>query len=133
MKRTHVHFAAGEPGETGVISGMRGSCDLMIYLDLEKALADGLKFFRSANNVILTEGNQDGAVPPDFFMKVINRKTGKEISIDRELGSLGGPTDGTDLPLPESGASSVSVTADDLADEMDSKRKQRRKKKNPQN
>ena len=39
--------------------------------------AAGLKFFRSANNVILTEGNQDGAVAPDFFQKVVDRKSGK--------------------------------------------------------
>ena len=26
MKRNHIHFAAGEPGDDGVISGMRSSC-----------------------------------------------------------------------------------------------------------
>lgn len=26
MNRTHIHFAAGLSGETGVISGMRKSC-----------------------------------------------------------------------------------------------------------
>ena len=73
MKRTHIHFAPGEPGESGVISGewrknkisfklkkrpnlssfqnqiyrfefvtlfsgMRASCDIIIFVDLEKAL-----------------------------------------------------------------------------------------------
>ena len=29
MSRNHVHCAAGMPGEGGVISGMRGNCDVI--------------------------------------------------------------------------------------------------------
>ncbi|VEL16698.1 unnamed protein product [Protopolystoma xenopodis] len=39
MGRTHIHFAPGEVGEEGVISGMRGSAEIIIYIDLKKALA----------------------------------------------------------------------------------------------
>ncbi|XP_078144220.1 tRNA 2'-phosphotransferase 1-like [Centroberyx gerrardi] len=39
MKRTHIHLAAGLPGEGGVISGMRRDCDLAIFIDVPKALA----------------------------------------------------------------------------------------------
>ncbi|KAK2567551.1 tRNA 2'-phosphotransferase 1 [Acropora cervicornis] len=38
MKRNHIHFAIGEPGEDGVISGIRGSCEILIYINLKKAL-----------------------------------------------------------------------------------------------
>ncbi|XP_060554807.1 uncharacterized protein LOC132715759 [Ruditapes philippinarum] len=38
MNRNHIHFAAGVPGENGVISGMRKTCEVMIHIDLEKAL-----------------------------------------------------------------------------------------------
>jgi len=38
MKRNHIHFAAGEPGTDGVISGMRKSAEVYIYIDLPKAL-----------------------------------------------------------------------------------------------
>jgi 2'-phosphotransferase len=38
MNRNHIHFATGLPEEDGVISGMRGSADILIYLDVEKAL-----------------------------------------------------------------------------------------------
>ena len=54
MKRQHIHFAAGEPGESGVISGMRQSCEIHIYINVEAAFPDGLKFYRSSNNVILS-------------------------------------------------------------------------------
>ena len=82
MNRTHVHFAPGEPGESEVISGMRGSCDILIFLDLALALQDGLKFYRSRNNVLLCPGNEDGIISPKYFDKVIHRKTREEISLD---------------------------------------------------
>lgn len=34
MSRNHIHFAPGMPKEEGVVSGMRGSCDLIIQIDL---------------------------------------------------------------------------------------------------
>lgn len=44
MGRTHIHFAIGEVGEEGVISGMRGSAEVIIYIDLPKAMAG--EYFR---------------------------------------------------------------------------------------
>ncbi len=70
MRRQHIHCAAGEPGDAGVISGMRRSCDIYIYIDLAAALADGYKFYRSANNVILCPGNEAGVLPARYFAKV---------------------------------------------------------------
>lgn len=78
--RKHVHFACGLPENKQVISGMRSSVDLFIFLDVEKALAGGLKFFISDNRVILTEGNADGFVETKFFWKVIDRKSNEELS-----------------------------------------------------
>ncbi|XP_048259223.1 tRNA 2'-phosphotransferase 1-like [Haliotis rufescens] len=117
MKRNHIHFAVGEPGEDGVVSGMRKSCDVMIYVDVAKALAAGVKFFKSANNVILSPGTDDGVIPPCFFSQVIDRSTGAELP-------LGDDAD----PGAHSGKVGA-VTADDVADEMEMSRKQRRKKK----
>ncbi|XP_067938001.1 tRNA 2'-phosphotransferase 1-like [Watersipora subatra] len=70
MKRQHIHMAVSEPGESGVISGMRKSCDYIVTVDIARAQADGLKFFRSANNVILTEGDENGLVLPKYFHSV---------------------------------------------------------------
>lgn len=55
-------------GEDKVLSGFRATCNLLIYLDLPKAMEDGILFYRSANDVILTEG-VDGVVAPKYFMK----------------------------------------------------------------
>lgn len=38
MNRTHIHFAPGLPGDSAVISGMRTSCQLYIWINLPKAL-----------------------------------------------------------------------------------------------
>lgn len=78
MSRMHIHFAPGEPGKEEVISGMRKSADLYIYIDMPKALADGLKFYRSSNNVILSPGNENGLILPKYFSKVAD-KHGREL------------------------------------------------------
>jgi len=56
MNRNHIHFSVGKPGENEVISGMRNTSEVLIYIDTEKAMNDNIKFYRSSNNVILTEG-----------------------------------------------------------------------------
>ncbi|KAJ4462705.1 putative phosphotransferase KptA/Tpt1 [Paratrimastix pyriformis] len=73
MGRLHVHFASGLPREDGVISGMRSSSDVLIYLDVRRALADGMALFRSANGVILTAG-LGGVVSPAYFLRVTDRR-----------------------------------------------------------
>ncbi|CAO3658617.1 unnamed protein product [Umbelopsis ramanniana] len=73
MSRNHIHFAAGMPGENGVISGMRKSCDVFIYVDMVKAMEDGIVFHLSANQVILSEGI-NGVLDPTYFLKVVDRE-----------------------------------------------------------
>ncbi|KAH7822468.1 putative phosphotransferase KptA [Monocercomonoides exilis] len=73
MTRQYVHFASGLPGESGVISGMRGSANVLIYIDVEKAIKAGIEFFISENGVILSKGIE-GTIPPCYFLKVTNRK-----------------------------------------------------------
>jgi len=66
--RRHVHFSVRHPGET-VVSGMRPNCQIAVYVDLKRAALQGIRFYRSENNVILSEGI-DGAVPPGFIERV---------------------------------------------------------------
>ncbi|TGZ61136.1 hypothetical protein CRM22_008148 [Opisthorchis felineus] len=67
MGRTHIHMAVGEPGDCGVISGVRANVEVLIYIDLARAMADGYRFYVTPNRVILTEGNTDGCLPPKYF------------------------------------------------------------------
>ena len=76
MGRQHIHFSQREPTERNDVSGIRRSCDVLIFLNVEKALADGIPLFESANGVILSPGNGDGCVPGAYFLKVIDRTTG---------------------------------------------------------
>ncbi|KAJ1930408.1 tRNA 2'-phosphotransferase [Tieghemiomyces parasiticus] len=74
MTRNHIHFAPDLPNANGVISGMRTSCDLLIYIDAAKAMGDGIRFYRSPNNVILSEGI-DGVIPPQYFSQVVHGRS----------------------------------------------------------
>ncbi len=74
MNRQHVHFASGLPGENDVISGMRKTCDVFVYVNMELALTDGIKFFLSSNGVILTPGNEEGFLLPKYFQKIEIRR-----------------------------------------------------------
>lgn len=70
MSRTHIHFATGFPSNSNVISGARNSANVFIIIDMEKALDDGIEFFRSSNGVILTEG-VGGIIEPKYFKEII--------------------------------------------------------------
>ncbi|KAF8200391.1 KptA family-domain-containing protein [Pholiota molesta] len=77
MKRNHIHLAQNVPG-SGVISGIRSSAKVLIYVDVQKAIEAGIEFWLSENGVVLTEGNEKGFLLPRFFDKVLDSK-GSEI------------------------------------------------------
>ena len=102
MTRTHVHFASGlpkgmdmipddenageqdssagsqlQPHDAPVISGMRSTSSILIYVNLPFALSSGLQFFRSENGVLLCAGEAEtGTIPLKFFRRVEERKEG---------------------------------------------------------
>ncbi|WFD34859.1 2'-phosphotransferase [Malassezia cuniculi] len=55
MGRNHIHLALDRLGD-GVVSGMRKSSTRFLYVDVGKALADGIPFSVSSNGVVLTAG-----------------------------------------------------------------------------
>lgn len=83
MTRNNVHFGRGVPGEDGVVSGFRASAQVLIYVDIARALQEGVEFFLSENGVLLTPGvpyrGNEGVVPPHLFEKVIDRRSGRSL------------------------------------------------------
>jgi len=60
------------------IIGMRQSATVHIYVDVEKAMSQGIKFYLSANEVILCPGNQEGYIAPELF-KTVSARFGNKI------------------------------------------------------
>lgn len=94
MRRTHIHFS---PSESSIYTSKVPACKVRIYIDTARAMAGGIKFFRSPNNDILSPGNQNGIIPKEFFARVELHDRGhstvlflQHINIDRDLNDLDG-------------------------------------------
>lgn len=72
MSRLHVHFSSKLFGSKDIISGMRASSEIFIHIDVERAMNDGLKFYKSSNDVILCDG-VGGIISPRYFSKIERR------------------------------------------------------------
>lgn len=73
QSRKHIHFAKGLPGDDAVISGARNTSQIFIFIDMKKAMDDGIEFFMSDNGVILSEG-KDGKIGCEYFKETFNTK-----------------------------------------------------------
>lgn len=98
MGRQHIHFALRAPDSvlpsaavsvsdplahtsnisSPVISGMRATAQILIWVDVKRSLAGGLKWWKSANGVILTEGDANRFVQMEWVDRV-ERKGGELI------------------------------------------------------
>lgn len=72
MSRNHIHFACDETNSNQVISGMRSNVEIKIYIDFDLAIKDGIPFYISKNNVILSPGvGEQGTISHQYFQKVV--------------------------------------------------------------
>lgn len=78
-----------------VFVGIRSSAQVLIFIDVAKALGDGIKFYLSLNGVVLTEGNDYGFLEPCYFERVEFVK----IKADQLMGPLEEEQCGTDTLL----------------------------------
>lgn len=62
MSRTHIHFAS----KPNAISGFRSDSNVLIHVDMASAMADGIEFYISDNQVILSPGPID----PKYFKRI---------------------------------------------------------------
>lgn len=70
-------------GKNKVISGMRSDAQILVYVDIRRALIEEqetMKWWRSENGVILTEGvgeeKEDKIVPTKYFLAAVEIKEG---------------------------------------------------------
>ena len=75
MNRNRIHFLAGTPGQSRV----KRSCAILVWVDVRRAEAQGIRFVRSANGVILSSGD-NGIIQPTFFHSVRDRRTGQPVA-----------------------------------------------------
>lgn len=82
MQRNHIHFSNSDKIKPGEIhSGFRSNCEILIYIDVLKSMKDGIEFYISENNVILSSG-LNGVILPKYFSKVLDRKS-KNLMINK--------------------------------------------------
>eukprot|EP01118_Nematostelium_gracile_P002823 TRINITY_DN1316_c0_g1_i2.p1 TRINITY_DN1316_c0_g1~~TRINITY_DN1316_c0_g1_i2.p1 ORF type:complete len:231 (-),score=56.31 TRINITY_DN1316_c0_g1_i2:52-693(-) len=74
MSRNHIHLTTGIFGTAEVISGMRGNSEVLVVIDLVKAMQDKIEFFLSPNKVVLTPG-VNGTLDPKYFSHVLLSST----------------------------------------------------------
>ena len=72
------------------ILGMRTRCQILIYIDLPKALDAGLKFFISQNGVVLSPGNDKGYIQPEFFLRVESQSPKGRTALEGFKGPVSG-------------------------------------------
>ena len=95
MKRTHIHFAQhhshikgvnAPPGASSsilirlykasrlLLIGLRNNSQVLIHIDLDRALQAGIPFLLSANGVVLSKGDESGYLRPEFFKHVTDAR-----------------------------------------------------------
>ena len=84
MTRQHIHFASGLPDSDGVISGMRKSASIYIFIDAQKCAEDGMVFFQSDNGVLLTAGDGSGGILPIQYFSHVTDASGKILLDNRK-------------------------------------------------
>lgn len=75
---------SAQPAQT-VLSGMRNSSTILIYINLRAALEAGLKFYKSENGVVLSEGDAEKSVVSIDFFEKVQEKGGRVLVKDGKV------------------------------------------------
>ena len=70
------HVVGALPGKKNaplIVSGMRETSTILMFLDLRKAMDKGLAFYLSENGVVLCEGDAQGIIGLELFERVADR------------------------------------------------------------
>lgn len=65
MSRQHIHMVSLSTPEPFKL--LRPEVDLFVIVDVKQALLNGIKFHISTNQVVLSEGNENNTIPPQYL------------------------------------------------------------------
>ena len=51
---------------------MQSNCEVLVYIDLKRAVKEGIKFYRGSDGVLWTDGNSQGNIARFFFLGIFN-------------------------------------------------------------
>ena len=73
MSRNHIHMIEVDTYNSTNWKLIRNNVDMYVIINVEKAINDGIVFYRSQNNVILTNGI-NGTIPPKYLTLIKTTK-----------------------------------------------------------
>jgi len=79
MERNHIHLCK-QIGGTWIRRKKR--TNIVIYIDVQTARKDDLKFYSAPNDVIMCSGDVNGYIPIKYFKEIRNIHTGKQIEFN---------------------------------------------------
>ncbi|KAF7361237.1 Trna 2-phosphotransferase 1-like [Mycena sanguinolenta] len=99
MSRNYIHLAKGVVGD--MVNGMQTPSEVLISIDVTRAMEADIKFYISPTGVILTPGDEMGYLARQFFLRVERVKV-RASSVLREDSARVRPREGhVDKPPPE--------------------------------
>lgn len=77
MARTHIHMCDN-------LQMIRKGKPIIIKINMESAMAAGIKFYRASNSVILSPGNKEGYIPACHLIFPTIDKSGKQVYVEKK-------------------------------------------------
>ena len=86
--KANLCFQPGQIGNSSnlpeLVAKFKNNCEVLVYIDLAKAIMNEIPFYKSANNVVVSPGDLNMRIPPRYFLKAvhISPTTGDQIWIE---------------------------------------------------
>jgi RNA:NAD 2'-phosphotransferase (TPT1/KptA family) len=86
----HISFFDYEPSRGRTPSGMKGSPEIIIFLDMQAAMIDeGITFFRDEDGSVISKGSKGtGTIDAIYFQKVVVASTGQLLLDEKEIAGM---------------------------------------------